>query len=139
MKKLRREDLVKILNERKEMKKSNVEIEEYKNLLNDLETEINNHLFEVDNRFVTYGRRNFLKQQFEDYLNNNNYTDAFINLEEYILGYTSFLTPGDIPQEENRKFRDVLSDNDNYFEDGIICLQEKNIIIEMINEFRNHF
>lgn len=124
---------------RKEMKKSNVEMEKYKNLLNDLKTEINNHLLEVDNRFVTYGRRNFLKQQFEDYLNNNSYTDAFMNLEEYILGYTSFLTPGDIPPEENRKFRDVLMDNDNYFKDGIICLQEKNIIIEMINEFRNYF
>lgn len=139
VKKLRREDLVKILNERKEVKKGNVEIEEYKNFLNDLEAEINNHLFEIDNRFVTYGRRNFLKQQFEYYLNNNKYFDAFINLEEYILGYTSFLTLSDIPQEETRKFHDVLSDNDDYFKDGIICLQEKNIIIEMISEFKDHF
>lgn len=139
MEKLKRDSLIKILDERIEMKKNDITTEEYLNFFNTLENEINNHLFEVDNRFVTYGRRNFLLQEFSDYLNNNNYLGALKNLEEYMRDYTSFLTPADLPQEETRRFHDVLKDNDDYFRDGIICLQEKNIISKMINDFKAKF
>ena len=138
MEKLKRDNLIKIRDTYIEMKKENISTEEYINYFNTIENEMNNHLFENDNRFVTYGRRDFLKQEFNRFLNSNNYLDALINLEEYMCDYTSFLTPADIPQEETRKFHDVLKDNDDYFRDGIVCLQEKNKIIEMIQEFKKH-
>lgn len=136
MEKLKRENLIKINDKHVEIKKENISTEEYINYFNIIENEINNHLFEFDDRFTTYGRRDFLQQEFNNFLNNNNYINALINLQEYMCCYTSFLTPADILQEETRKFHDVLKDNDDYLKDGIICLQEKNIIIDMINEFR---
>lgn len=136
MEKLKRENLIKINDKHVEIKKENISTEEYINYFNIIENEINNHLFEFDDRFTTYGRRYFLQREFNNFLNNNNYINAMINLQEYMCCYTSFLTPADIPQEETRKFHDVLKDNDDYLKDGIICLQEKNIIIDMINEFR---
>lgn len=138
MEKFKRETLIKIRDTQKEMKKENITTEEYTNYFNIIENEMNNHLFEIDNRFVTYGRRDFLQQQFNKFLDDNNYLDALINLQEYMCDYTSFLTPKDIPHEETREFHDVLKDNDDYFRDGIICLQEKNKIIEMIQEFKKH-
>lgn len=136
MEKLKRENLINIKDTQIEIKKENVTKEEYINYFNIIENEISNHLFEIDNRFSTYGRRDFLRQEFNKHLNKNDYVDALINLQEYMCDYTSFLTPADIPQEETRKFHDVLKDNDDYFRDGFICLQEKNIIIDMINQFK---
>lgn len=136
MEKLKRETLIKIRDNKNEMKKENITSEEYINYFDTIENEINNHLFEFDNRFVTYGRRDFLQKEFNQYLRNNEYRNALMNLQEYMCDYTSFLTPADIPQRETRNFHDILKDSDNYFKDGIICLQEKNIIIDMITEFK---
>ena len=136
MKKLKRENLIKIRDNRNEMKKENITTEEYINYFNAIENEMKNHLFEIDNRFVTYGRRNFLQKEFNKFLNNNDYRNALMNLQEYMCDYTSFLTLADIPQGETREFHSILKDNDDYFKDGIVCLQEKDIIIDMINKFK---
>lgn len=136
MKKLKRDKLIKIRDIKNQMKHENIPINEYINYFDAIENEINNHIFEIDNRFVTYGRRDFLQKEFEKYLNNNDYLNALINLQEYMCDYTSFLTPADIPKGEKRNFHDILKDNDDYFKDGIICLQEKNIIIDMISVFK---
>jgi len=138
MEKLHRDNLTELVNKRIEMKKNDITKEEYNDFFTYLENILNSYLYEVDPRFVIYGRRNFLHQEYNSFLNNNNYLDALKNLEEYICDYTSFLTPADVPEYETRNFHDILKANDDYFKDGIICLQEKNIIIEMINEFRKH-
>ena len=62
MEKLKRENLIKINDKHVEIKKENISTEEYINYFNIIENEINNHLFEFDDRFTTYGRRDFLQR-----------------------------------------------------------------------------
>ena len=61
-------------------------------LLNQLEEEINNYDYKNDNRFITYGRREFLLKEFMDYLNESlqntrtKYFNALIDLDEFLIG-----------------------------------------------------
>ena len=91
---------------------------------------------------MTYGRREFLLNEFMDYLNehktNNHskYFNALINLEEYIKAETSFFNPSHISQEQRKDFHKLLTIHDEYNKLGIISLKEKEVIQIMINEFK---
>jgi len=115
-----------------------------------LETAFKEHIFENDERFVTYGRLDFLKEEVSQRLNDkklkyeesnsvwgknkwDNRMGAFIDLWDYIRGDRWF-TPTNIPKEEN--FKEILSANDQYYKDGFICEQERDVLLEMINEIK---
>lgn len=115
-----------------------------------LETAFKEHIFENDERFVTYGRLDFLKEEVSQRLNDkklkyeesnsvwgknkwDNRMGAFIDLWDYIRGDRWF-TPTNIPEEEN--FKEILSANDQYYKDGFICEQERDVLLEMINEIK---
>ena len=53
------------------------------------------------------------------------------DLYDYIRG-DRHITPSSVPNVEN--FKDILLANDQYYKDGIICKQEKDILLGMINE-----
>lgn len=94
----------------------------------------NNHKFDDDDRFFTYGRLDFLKKELTERLNDtklekespnwkdkwDNRLGAFWDLYDYIRGDRHF-TPGNIPDGMN--FRDMLIMNDQYYKDGYICKQ----------------
>ena len=136
MEKLERKALINYFVERNEIKQINASKDEYVKFLNELENLINNHEFLYDERFVTYGRRNFLKQEFNNFLQNNKFMNCLIDLEEYVYGHSSFFTFADIPQTKSSKFHDILKKHDDYYRDGIICLQEKDILLQMITDFK---
>ncbi len=56
---------------------------------------------------------------------------AFWDLADYIRG-DRHITPSCVPNGES--FKDILLANDQYYKDGFICKQEKDILLEMINE-----
>lgn len=117
--------------------------EDYRTLMNTLEEEINKYAYYDDRRFVTYGRRDFLYQEFKDYLNDkkqntkNKYFNALINLEEFIKADSSFFNPSQLPTELRKDFHKLLKDHDDYNKLSIICTKEKDIIMEMIQEFKS--
>lgn len=104
-----------------------------------------NHKFDEDYRFFTCGRLDFLKNELTERLNDTNLEKedlnwkdkwdnrlgAFWDLYDYIRGDRHF-TPADIPDGMN--YRDMLIMNNKYYEDGYVCKQEKDILLEMINE-----
>lgn len=104
-----------------------------------------NHKFDEDDRFITCGRLDFLKNDLIEKLNDkklekedpnwkdkcDNRLGAFLDLYDYIRGDRHF-TPDNMSHGMN--FRDMLIINDQYYKDGYICKQEKDILLEMINE-----
>lgn len=114
---------------------------EYIAFIDGLNEIITSHEYELDERFVTYGRRDFLRQEFSDYLNEKTYcgrgkyNDAFVNLAEYYTGNT-WVNISSIP--EGFDFHKVYNADNEYKKEGIICRQEIEIIKEMIQEFREH-
>ena len=118
-----------------------VDSREYLTILNALENEILKHEYDFDNRFVTYCRRDFLRKEFTDYLEDNifsergKFNDAYVDLSEYFYGNT-WISLGTVP--ENLDFRNVIRQDDEYKHSGIICEQEKNILLDMIKEFKHY-
>ena len=114
---------------------------EYLDFLNGIENIINGHSYEKDDRFVTYCRRDFLRKEFSDYLNDitfsgrGKFTDAFVDLTEYYSGNT-WISMSSVPS--GLIFKDILEQDDSYKKDGIVCIQEKNILLDMIHEFKSH-
>lgn len=117
----------------------------YLDYFNQLKKLFDNSEFEEDSRFVTYCRLDFLRQELTDRLHDDklknedpNWKDkwdnrlgAFWDLYDYIRG-DRHITPSSVPNVEN--FKDILLANDQYYKDGIICKQEKDILLGMINE-----
>lgn len=116
-----------------------------------LEKLLNSNTLEEDDRFVTYGRLDFLKQELPQRLKDENlkYEDlksvweknkwdnrlgAFWDLYDYIRG-DRYISPAHVP--EGKSFKDILLANDQYYKDGFICKQESDILLEMINEIKS--
>ena len=117
----------------------------YLDYFNQLKGLFNKYKFDEDNRFVTYCRLDFLKQELTDRLKDENLKypspnwkdkwdnrlGAFWDLYDYIRG-DRHITPSSVP--EGKSFKDILLANDQYYKDGFICKQEKDILLDMINE-----
>lgn len=142
-KKLKRKKLLSIIEEWKSEYKNKIDSNSYLKLLNKLEEEINKHLYESDYRFTTYGRRDFIFQEFLDILNDkvntgpiNKFASAFVNLEEYIHGWNHIGGISDIPKTEKRTIHEIDKQEFEYYKSGIVCDEEKNVLLKMINEFK---
>lgn len=115
--------------------------QEYISFLNGIDDIISKHDYAADDRFVTYGRREFLRKEFSDYLNEKTYSgrgkfnDAFVDLAEYYTGNT-WISMSSVP--EGIDFHKVDNADNEYRKEGIICKQEIEIIKEMIQEFKSH-
>ncbi len=121
----------------------------YLNYFSKLVDMFNKHEFEEDNRFVTFGRLDFLRSELTQRLNDaslktesanwkdkwDNRLGAFWDLSDYIRG-DRYIAPHQVP--EGMSFKDILLANDQYYKDGFICKEEKEILLDMINEIRNH-
>lgn len=144
--KLKRSELIKF---EKDWKNSHPNVAknpvEYISFLDGLDEIISKYDYELDERFFTYGRRDFLRKEFSDYLNGKTYwgrywskgkfNDAFVDLTDYYSG-NSRVNISSVPEELN--FREIDDADIAYNEYGIICKQEIDIISEMIQEFKTH-
>ena len=113
--------------------------QEYTSFLDGINAIITNRDFEKDDRFVTYGRREFLRKEFSDYLNEKinsgrgKYNDAFVDLAEYYTGNT-WISMSSVPPGTD--FHKMVEADNSYRKEGIICQQEVDIIKEMLEEFK---
>lgn len=120
----------------------------YLDYFKEIENTFDNCVFENDERFVTYGRLDFLHKELIERLNDeklskpspnwkdkwDNRLGAFWDLSDYIRG-DRHITLSSIPKGKN--FKDVLIANDQYYDDGLICKEEKEVLLSMINEMKS--
>lgn len=93
-------------------------LEKIKNNLNDAESK-------SDSRFKLYGRMLILKEQLDNNLNNKNYVDAYFNIKDFLDQSRNSLN--DKP--------DIIDSNIEYYKEDIICSEEKESLIEMIDKY----
>ena len=107
-----------------------------------LRDEINKYKYYVSSNFITIGRRDFLRESLTkklkfDYDDQEiKFQDSLGNIESYIYGedYFHWLHH----KYTKKKFEHLLKINAKYRDKGIICLQEKNILLDMINEMEGY-
>lgn len=112
-------------------------------LLNKLIDEISKYDFELDENFVMNGRRNGLKNLIFERISkaNNQYEEilkeSLFNLWEFIGDeYDGNLM--EISKQLKLPLKKVIDMCEKYRLKNIICLQEKNIIIDIINEMKKY-
>ena len=112
-------------------------IQEIKDLLQFLENEISNCIFEIDENFIMNSRRKVLKDNIMDRLNKSEIVledvlESLFNFWEFIQDEYS----GDliiISKELNKSVQELVVMDEKYRSKGIICEQEKQVIMEIIN------
>lgn len=105
-----------------------------------LEKILNKYSCEKDDRFVTYGRRDFLRNEFLLSLNekdesNYDYLNvAFGDLYDYIMCDT-WITKSSVTEKES--LENIIKEDNAYRDEGLICIQEKEILLDRICKFKD--
>lgn len=116
---------------------------EIKELLVKLETEISKYEFDADKNFIMNSRRKCLKRMIEERLQkdkgnaNELVADSLFNFWEFVGDEY----PGNIisdVQELGISIKEFDAMDKAYREKGIICSQEKDIILDMIRIMENY-
>ena len=117
--------------------------EDILNTLNQMEEIINNSEFESDDRFHVYGRRKFLIEEFDEKINEKgnarSYIDAYYDISDFInFKIYSAMTGEEREQilQSGLTIEETEQDLKAYLEEGIICLEEKDIIFDMIKRLK---
>ena len=105
-------------------------ISSIKNFIFEFATKLNYLETKSDSRFVPYGRMLFLREEFTNNLNNKQYLDALYNLGDY-------LTDSRIQTEYGNNSLEIVNNNKEYFDEDVICTEEKQILLDMVKEFDN--
>lgn len=116
-------------------------IQEIKDLLQIFENEISNCIYEIDENFIMNSRRKILRDNIMDRLNKSEIVledilESLFNFWEFIQDEYS----GDliiISKELNKPVQELVNMDKKYRSKGIICEQEKQEIIEIINKLEN--
>lgn len=112
-----------------------------KDLLEKLEKEISNYEFELNENFIMNSRRKFLKRMIDENAQENDGKDEIIS--ESLFNFWEFVSDeyfGDfvlISKELGLSVQELKIRDEIYRKNGVICLQEKNIILEMIQQLKN--
>ena len=153
MNKLKRDELVHITNDFKKNIDSydafDIPDNMYLDYMSKLQNALLSHSCIYDKRFVTYGRLDFLKEEFTKRLNDetlkikkinfqnqdDNRLSAFWDLQDYITG-DRHISMINVPSGID--FHQLVRLNNEYYKDGIICLQERDILLNMIREMQDY-
>ncbi len=116
-------------------------IQEIKDLLQIFENEISKCIYEKDENFIMNSRRKELKDNIMSRLNKSEIVlddilESLFNFLEFIQDEYS----GDliiISKELNKSVQELVNMDEKYRSKGIICEQEKQEIIEIINKLKN--
>lgn len=132
------EILEKFHQEIKDIKPNEIDKSVYLKYLQMLKEKLNSREYSPDKRFVTYCRRDFLRQEMTDRLEQKVYTgidyllEAFYDLEDYINNDT-WISIDSVLNLPNVK--EIIDNDTSYKSDGKICKEEKEILVDMIDEF----
>ena len=83
---------------------------------------------ESDSRFIPYGKMEFLQEEFIKNLNNNSFVDAIFNISDY-------LNDSRIQSSYGENSPSIVDNNLEYFKEDIVCIEEQEILLNMIKEF----
>ena len=114
---------------------------EIKMLLDHLENELSKYDFDEDKNFIMNNRRKGLKRMIEERLQKNE-SDINEIISESLFNFWEFVGdeyPGNIisdVQELGISIKEFDAMDKAYREKGIICIQERNAILEMIHEIK---
>lgn len=116
-------------------------IQEIKDLLQIFKNEISKCIYEIDENFIMNSRRKELKDNIMSRLNKSEIVlddvlESLFNFLEFIQDEYS----GDliiISKELNKSVQELVNTDEKYRSKGIICKQEKQEIIEIINKLEN--
>lgn len=114
---------------------------EIKTLLDHLEIELSKYDFDEDKNFIMNNRRKGLKRMIEERLQKN---EGDINeiISESLFNFWEFVSdeyPGNIisdVQELGISIKEFDAMDKAYRDKGIICIQERDAILEMIHEIK---
>lgn len=127
---LKREYLINKFEESKAVFKPGVRNAHILSFLRSIKKLMNDCTYKKDSRYVTFGRLDFLEKETNEKLHNNDLAGALLNLEEYVRlpGHFDF---SQIPKNFN--FKDLYKNYHEYYKNGIICNEEKDKILNIIN------
>lgn len=116
-------------------------IQEIKNSLQIFENEISKCIYEIDENFIMNSRRKELKDNIMNRLNKSEIVledvlESLFNFWEFIQDEYS----GDliiISKKLNKPVQELVNMDEKYRSKGIICEQEKQVIMEIINKLEN--
>ncbi len=139
---LKRADFINSVDSNKIWSKS-MTIPEIKLLLEYLENELSKYEFDIDKNYIMNSRRKTLKGMIEDRLQKNEgNTNKLVS--ESLFNFWEFVGdeyPGNIisaVRELGITIKEFDSMDKSYRDKGIICLQEKDNILEMIQLIKKH-
>lgn len=118
-------------------------ITDINNLLIYLEKQINMYDFEFDKNFIMNSRRKGLKSMIDERIVNSN-GNANDNILESLFNFWEFINDeyfGDyisISKELGISVQDLTKMDDEYRKKGIICSQEKEMIIYIIRKLKDY-
>jgi hypothetical protein len=139
---LKRTDLINSVDSNKIWSKS-MTMPEIKSLLEYLENELSKYEFDADKNFIMNNRRKGLKREIEERLQKNNGNINEI-ISESLFNFWEFVGdeyPGNIlsdVQELGISIKEFDAMDKAYRDKGIICIQERDAILEMIKTIKNH-
>lgn len=133
---LKRDDFINSVDSNKIWSKS-MTISEIKLLLEHLENELSKYEFYTDENFIMNSRRKNLKGMIEERLQKNEgninelFSEALFNFWEFV-GDEYSGNSIEIRRELGLSMQEFDAMDKSYRDKGIICVQEKNVILEMI-------
>lgn len=139
---LTRKKLINTVDNNKIWKKT-LTLQEIKEILNKLESELSRYYYETDENFIINSRRKVLKEMIETRFQNNDVykfekiLDSLFNFWEYINDEYSTITLID-RKELGISLEEFYEKDKKYREKGIICTQEKDEILQMIQIIKNN-
>ena len=116
---------------------------EIKELLAYLENEIPKYNYDIDKNFIMNTRRKYLKLRIEENLlknegnNNELILEALFNFWEFIND-DYFGDYSSSSRELGLSIQELIKKDNEYRKKGIICIQEKEVILEIIREIKKH-
>ncbi len=139
---LKRLDFINLADSEKIWSKSMTLIE-IKELLESLENEIQKYSFDNDKNFIMNSRRRCLRKMIEERLSRND-TNPLICVSESLFNFWEFVGdeyPGNIIsdiQELGISIKEFDTMDKLYRDKGIICVQEKDVIIDIITKLKKY-
>ena len=139
---LKRTDFINSVDSNKIWSKS-MTLDEIKELFEHLKNEISKYEFDIDENFIMNSRRKILKSNIEERLLKNEGNANDIVLESVfnfweIVGDEYFGDFISISRDLGLTVQELTRMDDEYRKKGIICVQERDVILEIIQVIKNY-
>ena len=139
---LKRTDFINFVDSNKIWSKS-MSLDEIKELLEFLKNEISKYEFDIDKNFIMNSRRKGLKSNIEERLLKNDGNKNELVLESVfnfweIVGDEYFGDFISISKNLGLSVQELTRMDNEYRKKGIICIQERDIILEIIDSIINY-